>query len=308
MRIRKTGKIRDHLWLFGHESSGVYLLEGRTGSMIISGGISCITPAVMQQMKTNQIDESRITKILILHSHFDHVGIVPYLKRSHPNIDIYASERAWEILSMPKAINTINAFNRSVTERMGMSEACSEYDLDWRDDISGIAVHEGDDIDLGDRKIQIFETPGHSSCSITAYEPEIKALFPSDGGGIPFKNIIIPSGNSNFTQFQKSLERLKDFEVIYYCADHYGYVVGSEARDFILRSIQAAKEHRTRIEEAYLRTRDIDTATKELVAFFYREYQSYFLPSEIFEGVYRQMVRHIAEAIEGKESLLSKIN
>ena len=269
--------------------------------MIISGGVSCITPAVMQQMKTNQIDESRITKILILHSHFDHVGIVPYLKRSHPGIDIYASERAWEILSMPKAMNTINAFNRSVTERMGMAESCSEYDLDWRDDITGIAVQEGDEIDLGDMKVQIFETPGHSSCSITAYEPEIKALFPSDGGGIPFDKIIITSGNSNFTKFQNSLERLKDFEVAYYCADHYGYVIGSEARDFILRSIQAAEEHRTRIEKAYLRTRDIDTATKELVAFFYKEYQSYFLPSEIFEGVYRQMVRHIAEVIKGNE-------
>ncbi len=299
MRIRKTGKVRDQLWLFGYETSGVYLLEGRTGSIIISGGVSCIAPAVMQQMKINQIDESRITKILILHSHFDHVGIVPYLRRSHPNIDIYASERAWEILSMPKAIETINAFNQSVTERMGMAETCSDYDLDWRDDISGIAVHEGDEIDLGDMKLQIFETPGHSSCSITAYEPGIKALFPSDGGGIPFEKIIITSGNSNFSKFQNSLERLKDFEVAYYCADHYGYVVGREARDFILRSIQAAEEHRTMIEKAYLRSRDIDIATQELVTFFYQEYKNYFLPQEIFEGVYRQMVRHIADAIDG---------
>ena len=299
MRIRKTGKIRDHLWLFGHETSGVYLLEGRTGSIIISGGVSCITPAVLQQMKNNQIDESRITKILILHSHFDHVGIVPYLKRSHPDIDIYASERGWEILGMPKAIDTINAFNHSITERMGMTEACSDYDLDWRDDISGIAVHEGDEIDLGDMKLQLLETPGHSSCSIAAYEPEIKALFPSDGGGIPFEKIIITSGNSNFSKFQKSLEKLKDLEVDYYCADHYGYVVGKEARNFILGSMQAAEEHRTMIEKAYLRSKDIDVATKELVTFFYKEYQDYFLPREIFEGVYRQMVRHIAEVTDG---------
>jgi glyoxylase-like metal-dependent hydrolase (beta-lactamase superfamily II) len=299
MRIRKTGKIRDHLWLFGHETSGVYLLEGRTGSIIISGGVSCIAPAVFEQMKNNQIDESRITKILILHSHFDHVGIVPYLKRSNPDIDIYASERAWEILSMPKAIDTINAFNHSVTEQMGMTEACSGYDLDWRDDISGIAVHEGDEIDLGDMKLQLFETPGHSSCSIAAYEPEIKALFPSDGGGIPFEKIIITSGNSNFSKFQKSLKKLKDLEVAYYCADHYGYVVGREARDFILRSIQAAEEHRTMIEKAYLRSKDIDVATQELVTSFYNGYQNYFLPKQIFEGVYRQMVKHIAEVIDG---------
>lgn len=298
MRIRETGKVRDHLWHLGHEASGVYLLEGSEGSIIISGGISCIVPAMLHQIESYRIDMARVKKILILHSHFDHVGIVPFLKRAWSDMEIYASERAWEILSMPKAIETINAFNRSIIERMGMVEACSEYELDWRDDISGTAVYEGDEIDLGDVKLQIFETPGHSSCSITAYEPEFKILFPSDGGGIPYQDIVLTSGNSNFTKFQKSLEKLKALEVNVYCADHYGYVVGEEARDFILRSIHAAEDHRALIEKVYLRTNDIDRATRELVAFFYAENDNYFLPPEIFEAVYRQMVRHIAGAMK----------
>ncbi len=298
MRIQKPGKVGDHLWLLGHEASGVYLLEGKEGSIIISGGVSCIVPAILHQIEAYRIDMAQVNKVLILHSHFDHVGIIPYLKRSQPDIEIYASERAWEILSMPKAISTINTFNRAVTEQMGMAEACSEYDLDWGDGMSGHVVSEGDEIDLGDVMLQIFETPGHSSCSITAYEPKSKALFPSDGGGIPFQQTVVTSGNSNFTKFQKSLERLKELDVAVYCADHYGYVVGEEARAFIRRSIQAAKEHRTMIEEAYLRTKDIDRATRELVASFYSEYQDYFLPRDIFEAVYRQMVRHIAGAMK----------
>lgn len=298
MRIRETGKVNDHLWYLGHEASGVYLLEGREGSVIISGGVSCIVPAIINQIESYGIDMARVKKILILHSHFDHVGIVPFLKRKHPHIEICASARAWEIIGMPKAIKTINAFNRSVIEAMGMVDACSEYDLDWREDISGTVVSEGDEIDLGDVNIRILETPGHSSCSITAYEPKLKALFPSDGGGLPFQDIIITSGNSNFTKFQKSLERLKELDVDVYCADHYGYVVGEEAKEFISRSIQAAADHRTLIEEAYLRTKDIDKATQELVTSFYAQYDSYFLPSEIFEGVYRQMVKHIAGVIE----------
>jgi glyoxylase-like metal-dependent hydrolase (beta-lactamase superfamily II) len=215
-------------------------------------------------------------------------------------MEIYASGRAWEILGMPKAIDTINAFNRTTIERMNMVETCSGYELDWMDDISGNVVSEGDEIDLGDVKLQIFETPGHSSCSIAAYEPNFKALFPSDGGGIPFQDIVMTSGNSNFTKFQQSLEKLKALEVNVYCADHYGYVVGEEARSFIPRSIQAAADHRALIEEAYLRTNDINRATQELVASFYAEYDNYFLPPEIFEAVYRQMVRHIAGVIDGE--------
>jgi glyoxylase-like metal-dependent hydrolase (beta-lactamase superfamily II) len=241
---------------------------------------------------------AKVNKILILHAHFDHVGIVPYLKRLQPDIEIYASERAWEILGMSKAISTINDFNRAVTEQMGMEEACSPYDLDWRDDISGIGISEGDDIDLGDVKLQILETPGHSSCAISAYEPRSKALFPTDSGGIPFKQTVVTSGNSNFTKFQKSLEKLRDLDVAVYCADHYGYVVGEEASAFIDRSIQAAEEHRTMMEEAYVRTKDIDKATQELVASFYDEYQDYFLPRDIFEAVYKQMMKHIAGVME----------
>ena len=298
MRIRKPGKIRDHLWYLGCEESGVYLLEGQDESMIISGGISYILPHVLQQIRAFGIKENRIRKFLILHAHFDHVGIVPFLKRRHPELQIYGSSRAFEILSMPKAINTINAFSDMVTERMGRVEDCSGLDLEWREDVDGASVSEGDQIGIDDIEVQIFETPGHSSCSISAYVPQIKALFPSDGGGIPYLDTIITPGNSNFTLFQQSLEKLKDLDVEYHCADHYGYIVGEEAGDFIQQTIRTAKQNRSLMEEAYLRTRDIDAAAHELVTAFYESYPDYVLSKEIFQGIYGQMVRHIAKHLK----------
>ena len=300
MRIRKPGKIIERLWFLGREESGVYLLEGSDGSMIVSGGMGYIVPDVLRQFKEFGIDEERIRKLLILHAHFDHVGIVPFFKRRHPGIEIYASQRGWEILKMDKALNTINEFSRAVTKRMGREEVYSTLDLDWREDISGKVAHEGDRITLGGLEAAILEIPGHSSCCIGAYVPELKALFPSDGGGIPFDDTIITSGNSNYTKYQQSLEQLKDLEVDYYCADHYGYVTGEEAREFILKSIEMAKKNRTQMEEVYRSTRDIDVAAQKLISSFYEENPSYFLSPEIFLDVYRQMVRHIASVIEGK--------
>jgi glyoxylase-like metal-dependent hydrolase (beta-lactamase superfamily II) len=298
MRIRKPGKVRDHLWYLGCEESGVYLLEGRDESMVISGGLSYIVPQVLKQISAFGIEENRIRKFLILHAHFDHVGILPFLKRHHPELQIYGSSRAWEILSMPKAIRTINAFSSMVMARMGREEDCSDLDLEWREDVDGASVFEGDQLEIDDMEVQIFETPGHSSCSISAYVPQIKALFPSDGGGIPYRDTIVTPGNSNFTLFQQSLEKLRDLDVEYLCADHYGYIVGEEAGNFIQQTIRMAKQNRSRMEEAYLRTRDIDTAAHELVAAFYEMYPDYVLSQEIFEGIYRQMVRHIANGLE----------
>lgn len=294
MRIRNPGKVREGLWALGREESRVYLVEGEHESMVVSGGMSYIVPDVLEQMERFGIDEGKVRKILILHSHFDHVGIVPFFKRRHPQVEVLASKRAWEILPMEKAIRTINQFSRDVTRRMGKEKVYSAYDLEWREDISGLRVSEGDRIDLGGIDVSILETPGHSSCSISAYVPQWKVLFPSDGGGIPFRETIIPSGNSDYTQFQKSLEKLAAVEVEYYCADHYAHVVGEEAREMVRRSIEAAQRHREQVEAALRSEGDIEKASRKLVLAFYRENPDYFLSPEIFAGVYRQIVRHIA--------------
>ena len=299
MRIRNPGKVRERLWFLGREESGVYLLEGKDGFMIVNGGMSYIVPDLLRQLKEFGIAEEKITKLLILHAHFDHVGVVPFFKRRYPKLDVYASSRGWEILQMEKAINTINEFSRTVTKKLGKEEVYSTFDLDWRDGVTGKTIREGERIDLGGLEVSISEIPGHSSCCIAAYVPEFKALFPTDGGGIPFDETIMTSGNSNYTKYQQSLEKLKGLEVEYYCADHYGYVIGEEAREFIPKSIEMARQQRARIEEAYRSTKDIDLAAQKLISSFYNENSNYFLSPEIFLDVYRQMVRHIAGVIEG---------
>jgi glyoxylase-like metal-dependent hydrolase (beta-lactamase superfamily II) len=301
MRIRKPGKVRERIWFLGREESGVYLLEGNNGSMIVSGGMSYIVSDLLQQFEEFDIDENRIKKLLILHSHFDHVGIVPFFKRRHPEIEVYASLRGWEILQMDKAILTVNEFSRNVAKRVGKEDVYLTYDLEWRNDVSGKTIREGDRIDLGNLEVSILEIPGHSSCCIAAYIPELKALFPTDGGGIPFKETIVTSGNSNYTKYQQGLEKLKNLDVDYYGADHYGYVIGEEAGEFIPKSIEMAKKNRALMEQVYRSTRDIDATARKLISSFYEENPSYFLSPEIFLDVYRQMVRHIAKVIEGKD-------
>lgn len=298
MRIRQPGKVREKLWFLGREESSMYLLEGNKESMIVSGGMSYLVPDLLQQFETFGIDEARIKKLLILHSHFDHVGTIPFLKRRNPDLEVYASERAWQILTMPKAIDTINEFGRGVAERMGMKEVYTSYDLEWRDDVEGKTISEGDRIDLGDLEIRIYETPGHSSCSVSCYVPDLKALFASDGGGIPFKETIIAAGNSNYTKFQESLHRLEHLDVEYVCADHYGYIAGDEARSYIKEGIQIARRQRTLIEETYRRSGDIEAAAGEIAGAFLKKNPNYILTPEIALGVYRQMVKNIAREMQ----------
>lgn len=296
MRIRKAGKINDRLWLLGMEESCIYLAVGSKSSAIISAGMNFILPEVLRQFKDFQINEKKIAHMIILHAHFDHVGIVPYFQRNFPNITVYASGRGWEILANPKAINVINQFSRLVMQRIADAEnKIAGMDWEWRNDVRGATLKEGEKIDLGDMQIEIYETPGHSSCSISAYIPQMSTLFPSDAVGIPYKNDMLIAANSNFTQYQQSLEKLLKLPVKILGADHYACITGEEAQKYVQDSVTAAKEMRRMMEKTLQKEGNIDQAAKVLVEEYYKQNPNYFLAPDIMLGVYRQMLKHLSE-------------
>jgi len=292
MRFRKAGKVADNLWYLGREEAGAYYLEGRNGAIMINGAMSYILPDVLAQMNQFGLDPGKITKFLILHSHFDHVGIVPYFKRTYPAIEVIASAPAWKIFAMPKAIEIMNSFSRMSAKQVGAEEVLKAYDLEWRDDMTGVSVGEGGSIDLGGVTLTIMDTPGHSNCSITAYEPDIKAMFASDAAGIPYKDTIFPSMNTNVIQYLESLEKLKPLAVSYLCADHYGYITGEEAGKFIDLTLEAGHKWKADLESYYRKYQgDIDAAGKAVTESFYREMPNYFIAPDILEGVFKQMLK-----------------
>ena len=295
MRFQKPGKIESNLWYLGTEESGVYFLKGDRGAALINGGMSYILPDVLAQMKQSGIDPGEITMLLILHSHFDHVGIVPYFKRNYPAIEVLASEAAVKTFEKPKAIEFINSYNRlSAGEK---NESLKGFDLEWRTDIEPSVVREGEIIDLGGVALKVYETPGHSNCSISAYEPDAGILFGSDAIGIPFADKLFPSMNTNIEQFLNSLEKLRALKINLFCADHYGYITGDEAQRIVSKTIEEALKWKARLFEVFRRnTFDIDAAAGEITSSFYREMSGYFLASEILEGVFKQIFKNIAKS------------
>ncbi len=295
MRFRKPGKVIDNLWYLGTEESGVYALRGDRGTALISGGMSYILPGVLSQMGAFGIAPGEITTLVILHSHFDHVGIVPYFARKYPAIRVVGSEAAIATFQKPRAIEFINGYNLLMAGER--KESLREFDLEWRPDIVVLPAREGERIDLGGVHLKIFETPGHSNCSISAYEPDHKILFASDAVGIPFSDKLFPAMNTNVDQFLASLEKLDSLEVDVFCADHYGYITGEEARTIVRQTIDEALNMKTAFIEALRRNdSDIDAAAKQCLAYTYEQMPGYFLAPEILEGVLKQTLKYLDRA------------
>ncbi|KAF0154132.1 MAG: hypothetical protein FD159_2672 [Syntrophaceae bacterium] len=299
MRVKKSGLIDEGLWLLGTEESCVYLLEGSQSSVLISAGLSYILPEYFRQISSWGISEEKIDHIIILHAHFDHVGVVPFLKRKWPHVKVYASSRGWEVLANPKAISVINEFTLKVCRRVrGNADILSSLNWQWRDDVLGENLKQNSCIDLGDRHVEVYETPGHSSCSISAYVPQLKALFPSDAAAIPYQDEYVITAGSSFEAYQQSLDKLAGLDVQLLCADHYGYITGEEATRYIAQSKSAAAQMIDKLCLTLRKEGGVEPAAARLVKLHFQRRPDYFVHPDILLSTYTQMLKQFAHSDE----------
>jgi glyoxylase-like metal-dependent hydrolase (beta-lactamase superfamily II) len=296
MWIKKPGKVTDHIEYLGTEDMCTYLLKGRE-YMLIEGGMSYVVPTILQQLDEREIDPERITKFLILHSHFDHCGAVPILQRRFPWMKGVASHRAKELFAKKKVVDFIRERNWEAVKAHGMEDVARRKELDFHDLQVDLSVGEGDIIDLGDGvSAEIIEVPGHSTCSVAAFTQPDQALFASDAGGIPnHEGTIYPSGNEDFILYQRSLEKMRGYPVKVHCAARFGAYTGQEGDTYMDRSIKSAEDYRLRAIDMVTKLGDVDKAVNALFKEHLDKSDTSDVPPEIMKALTVKMVKVIME-------------
>lgn len=294
MIIDHPGNVTERILLLGEKASCIYLLKGESEYAILGGGMTYIVPDVIRQLQEFNIEEKNIKQMVILHSHFDHCGIIPFFKRRWPWIKITASARAKELLDKPKVIESISSLNGMLLAERGLEEKAETLGLEFGEINVDHIVGEGDVISCGDLAMEVIETPGHSSCSIAVYVPQEKAMFASDAGGIPFGDKVFTAANSNFDRYQDSLEKMAGYEIDVYLAEHFGARTGDDGRDYLKQSINDAMETRGILEASYRKTKDVQKSTQEITDRFLKWMPDGFMPRDIIEIVIGQMLKYIA--------------
>ena len=291
------GMITDRIWLVGRRESCAYIVGGGQDYALLGGAMAYVAPDVLEQLNRFGIDEDKIHRIVVLHSHFDHCGMVPFLKRRWPWAVVTASARSKELLQKPNVIESIAAFNQAMMAQSSLTDSAEERDLRFDGINVEAVVGEGDELTCSDLSLEILDVPGHSSCSIAIYVPQEKALFASDAGGIPFGDKIFTAANANFDLYQQSLEKMAGRDVAIFLAEHYGALAGAEGRRFLANAMAAAAETRRSLEEAYRATGDEARTTAIVTDRIMAETPEGFLPREVVAIVAGQMVHYIAKTL-----------
>ena len=140
------------------------------------------------------IDPARIELIVLTHCHHDHSGAAPALKEA----------TGARLMLSEKEVGCIGDELASVAYLFG--QQAPEYKVDE-------TLKEGMVLDIGEWKLEVMETPGHSQGSVCLYERKEKVLFSGD--------TVFPDGNIGRTdmfggsteELVRSIQRLTELDV-----------------------------------------------------------------------------------------------
>jgi 2-aminobenzoylacetyl-CoA thioesterase len=221
----------------------MYLSKGER-AMLIEGGTGATADIVQQQLKDLGIKPEQIGTILLTHTHPDHIGGFPRLRKLWPHIKIISSAVGKDILAtdeLQKALRFVEKAAAKIMVEKGeidkIPEPLEHYDLSV-----DAVVNDGDTIDLGAGVVwTVYSIPGHSPCQIALYEKKEEMLVVGDATGYysPQQIAWWPNYFSSLENYCKSIKKLMSIPAKRIALSHNGVV--EKPAEFLQGALKATE-------------------------------------------------------------------
>lgn len=223
-----------------------HVLHGTEAIGLAELGISQLVPQVLHDMKQGLgLDVPDV--LIAVHGHFDHAGSAYRWKQEFPSATLAGSQHAADALADPEAIGgylrsmqsaSANPFFKEVFPQSEDTPVIGPVEFDT-------ILKEGDKMDLGDLELAVYETPGHSDCSLSLFHEKSGTVFASDACGLPLSSgRIWPTAFVNSQEYVTSLEKIIALEPETLCLGHLPPVKGRIKVDRYLRkNIESAHSY-----------------------------------------------------------------
>jgi hydroxyacylglutathione hydrolase len=174
---------------FKNRAANAYLVRGSRRTIMIDVGLSSNYPALLECLTHLGCAPEAIDMVILSHEHLDHIGAAWHFGGR----TITAAHRL--------AANKIMLRDDFSMLRKTFNEPDVPIDVD-------IWLEEGNLIDLGNFRLSVMYTPGHTSACISLFDPDKGLLFAADTlmpGGV-MGGVF---GSGSISDYIQSLERLK---------------------------------------------------------------------------------------------------
>jgi glyoxylase-like metal-dependent hydrolase (beta-lactamase superfamily II) len=248
MILESRGKIADGLYAIGTPALPAFLRTGKTPSLF-DAGMTFMGPAYVKDLQAALGDAGRLQYLLITHSHFDHCGSAPYLKRKIPALKIGASSRAADVWRRANAVQLIQNLSRAAEENSAAAIGGENVLFDGL--AADLILEDGMEVDLGGGdRVQVVSTPGHTRDAVSFYLPGIKTLICGEAvATLNRDGSVRPQFLASDRDYLESLEKLRRLDIDILIMAHLNILKGDEVPGHLTRSIRATRDFRRRIEE-----------------------------------------------------------
>jgi len=166
------------------------------------------------------LDGRKLDYVLVSHTHFDHIGALPYILDAFPEVEVLGSAYAQYVFTRPGALKVIRNLSVDAAQRNGMADPESIPSEGWRVDR---AIADGDEIDLGDRKIVCLETKGHTDCCMSfVLEPDSILLASESTGQLIAPGVFNTAILKSFEDVMASADKCQAYGARQIMGPHYG--------------------------------------------------------------------------------------
>jgi len=158
------------------EYGAIYILDAERPALVDTG-IGLRYEVVLDALGEVGIAPEDLAVIAPTHVHLDHAGGAGYLAAACPNAEVYVHEVGVDHLAGPSRLweGTRSAVESQI-EYYAEPKPVPEERI--------TALEDGDEIDLGDHRLEVHEAPGHAPHQAVYYDPVCDGAFTADAAGI----------------------------------------------------------------------------------------------------------------------------
>lgn len=222
----------------GDESRASWLIRGEK-NLLFDAGMAYSAGRMIENIR-RELGDAPLDAVILSHSHYDHVAGLPFLREQWPELTVYGSEYAAGILEKPSVRATMRRLSDDAAKGAGLKEAPDYDEQGLRVDRT---VKEGDVIRIGDHEIAVYETPGHTKCSLS-YLVDRDVLFASETVGVFTRGRYMPCYLVGYQMCLDAVEKLRRAPAKRVFITHQGIQTGrspEEIWDYLETELKKSK-------------------------------------------------------------------
>ncbi len=264
----------------GGHGGEAFLYLGTESTVLHDLGMACFNKELIENLE-EALGGRSLDYILLSHTHYDHMGALPYVLKRWPEAKVCGCEKTASVFQRDGAKKMIVSMGQSAAEFYGKDPAEVTADGIRVD----IILKDNDVIDLGaGETVTAYETKGHTDCSMSYFVEPVGLMFASESTGVlEAPDRLHGSVLKSFDESLAAARRLKELDIKHLLIPHFGLTTDETRERFFDWYIEEALREKELIEDCFARGMSEEEVFEEHKKVYWNDTRAIYHPYRAYK-------------------------